>query len=130
MPPWIIRALSWLAAFVVGGVYGVAGTIGHGFAWGALPIGLIVGGIACAALLVALRTLTGDRWAALACGLGMMLLLVVISQRGPGGSVVVPDTLLGTIWVYLVAGIVTLAVAWPDLSRLRRAPSATATAVD
>lgn len=101
-------------------MYGVAATIAHGFSIGPIPVGLIVGAIACAALMIALRTLTGDRWAAFAAGVGMIGMLLVISQRGPGGSVVVPNTALGNIWMYLAAGIVLLAVAWPDFSRLRQ----------
>ncbi|MFS2240872.1 histidinol dehydrogenase [Microbacterium sp. OR16] len=113
------RGLSWLAAALVGAVYGIAATIAHSFTIGPIPVGLILGGVACAALLIALRALTGDRWAALAAGLGMMALLLVISQRGPGGSIVVPNTALGNIWMYVAAGIVMLVVAWPDTRRLR-----------
>ena len=113
------RGLSWLAAALVGAVYGVAATIAHSFTIGPIPVGMILGGVACAALLIALRALTGDRWAALAAGLGMMALLLVISQRGPGGSIVVPNTALGNIWMYVAAGIVMLVVAWPDTARLR-----------
>ena len=113
------RGLSWLAAALVGAVYGVAATIAHSFTIGPIPVGMILGGIACAGLLVALRALTGDRWAALAAGLGMLALLLVISQRGPGGSIIVPNTALGNIWMYVAAGIVMLVVAWPDTARLR-----------
>lgn len=113
------RGLSWLAAALIGAVYGVAATIAHSFTIGPIPVGMILGGVACAALLIALRALTGDRWAALAAGLGMMALLLVISQRGPGGSIVVPNTALGNIWMYVAAGIVMLIVAWPDTRRLR-----------
>ncbi|MFS0893221.1 histidinol dehydrogenase [Microbacterium sp. 179-I 3D3 NHS] len=115
---WWSRVLSWVAAALVGGVYGVAGTIGHSLMWGPIPVGLIVGGIACAAILVAVRALTHDRGAAVAAGLGMLGMLVLISGVGPGGSVVVQDALPGRIWTYLVAGLVLLVVAWPSLSRL------------
>lgn len=123
----ILRLLSWLAAFLIGGVYGVAATIAHSFTLGPVPVGVIVGVIACAALLIALRGLTGDRWAALAAGFGMMALILMISQRGPGGSIVVPDTPLGNVWMYAAAGVVVLVVAWPDMKRLR-ALSASASA--
>lgn len=115
---WISRVLSWVASALVGGVYGVAGTIGHSLAWGPVPVGLIVGVIACGAILVAIRALTHDRGAAVAAGLGMLGMLVLISGVGPGGSVVVPDTPTGRIWTYVVAGLVLLVVAWPSLSRL------------
>lgn len=108
--------LSWVAAALVGGVYGVAGTIAHSVMWGPVPIGLIVAAIACAAILVAVRALTHDRGAAVAAGLGMIGMLVLISGVGPGGSVVVPDSLSGQIWTYVVAGIVLLVVAWPSFS--------------
>lgn len=120
------RGLSWLAAALVGAVYGIAATIAHSFTIGPIPVGLILGGVACAALLIALRALTGDRWAALAAGLGMMALLLVISQRGPGGSIVVPNTALGNIWMYVAAGIVMLVAAWPDTRRLRDLSSSAA----
>lgn len=114
---WVSRVLSWIAAALVGGVYGVAGTIGHSVMWGPIPIGLIVATIACAAILVAVRALTHDRAAAVAAGLGMIGMLVLISGEGPGGSVVVPASLMGQIWTYVVAGLVLLVVAWPSFSR-------------
>ena len=110
--------MSWIAAALVGGVYGVAGTIAHSVMWGPVPIGLIVAAIACAAILVAVRALTHDRGAAVAAGLGMIGMLVLISGVGPGGSVVVPNSLSGQIWTYLVAGLVLLVVAWPSFSKL------------
>lgn len=113
---WISRILSWVAAALVGGVYGVAGTIGHSLMWGPVPVGIIVGAIACAAILVAVRALTHDRGATLAAGIGMLGMLIVISGPGPGGSVVVADTLAGRVWTYLVGGLVLLAVAWPSFS--------------
>lgn len=115
---WVSRVLSWLAALVVGGVFGVAGTIAHSLTWGPVPIGLVLGAIACGAILVAIRALTHDRGATLAAGLGMVGMLLLISGVGPGGSVVVQDTLAGRIWIYIVAGLVLLTVAWPSFSRL------------
>ena len=125
---WISRVLSWVAAALVGGVFGVAGTIAHSVSWGPIPVGMIIGAIACAAILVAIRALTHDRGATLAAGLGMTGMLVVISGVGPGGSVVVEDTAYGQIWIYLVAGLVLLAVAWPRLTALPvTSPAATPT---
>lgn len=115
---WVSRVLSWVAAALVGGVYGVAGTIAHSVMWGPVPVGIIVAAIACAAILVAVRALTHDRGAAVAAGLGMIGMLVVISGVGPGGSIVVPNSLTGQIWTYLVAGIVLLVIAWPSFSRV------------
>lgn len=77
------RVLSWIAAALVGGVYGIAGTISHSVMWGPIPIGMIVAAIACAAILIAVRALTHDRGAAVAAGLGMIGMLVLISGEGP-----------------------------------------------
>ncbi len=115
---WMSRGLSWIAAALVGGVYGIAGTISHGVMWGPIPVGMIVAAIACAAILIAVRALTHDRGAAVAAGLGMIGMLVLISGEGPGGSVVVPASFTGQIWTYLVAGIVLLVIAWPSVRRL------------
>ncbi|MFK4761094.1 histidinol dehydrogenase [Microbacterium sp. ZW T5_45] len=122
---WVSRALSWIAAAVVGGVFGIAGTIAHSLTWGPIPIGLIVGTIACGAILVAIRSLTHDRAATVAAGAGMVGMLLLISGVGPGGSVVVENTPAGQIWIIIVGALVLLAVAWP---RLRRLPASAPTA--
>ena len=119
---WLIRLLSWIAALLVGGFYGVAGTVAHSVTWGPVPVGLIVGALSCLALLVAMRALTHDRGATLATGIGMVGMLLLISGPGPGGSVIVPDTDLAQVWLWLVAGSVLIAVAWP--STVRVAPRA------
>lgn len=114
---WFPRVVSWLAAAIVGGVFGVAATIGHSVTWASVPVGLLVAAVACGAILLAVRAFTRDRWSTLAAGLGMIATVLVISGVGPGGSVVVPDTPLGRIWMYVVAGLVLLTVAWPSLAR-------------
>ena len=118
MPYWLTRTLSWIAAALVGVVYGTAGTIAHSLLWGPIPIGLIVGAIACAALLIAVRALTHDRAAAVATAIGMIGMLLIISGPGAGGSVIVPNTPLGQVWIYLIVGIAVLVVAWPNREAL------------
>ncbi len=117
MPNWLSRLLSWIAAALVGVVYGTAGTIAHSLMWGPVPIGLIVAAIACGALLIAVRALTHDRAATIATALGMIGMLLIISGPGPGGSVIVPNTPIGQIWIYVVCGIALLVIAWPNLNR-------------
>lgn len=108
------RIGSWVVALLVGAVYGLAGTIAHSYQWGWFPLGLVLALIGCAALLVAVRLLTADRWAALAAGLGMMVSTLAFSGKGPGGSVIVPDTPLGSIWTIALPVIVAIVVAWPE----------------
>ncbi|MCE7482795.1 MULTISPECIES: hypothetical protein [Microbacterium] len=124
MPNWISRGLAWLAAALVGVVYGTAGTIAHSLMWGVIPVGMIVAAIACAALLIAVRALTHDRGATVVTALGMLGMVMIISGPGPGGSVIVPNTPIGQIWIYLVAGIALLVIAWPNLKRLPRRTTA------
>lgn len=111
------RLLTWVVAFIVGAVYGLAGTIAHAFTLGWFPLGLVLAIIGSAALLAAVRLLTADRWAALATGAGMIIATLVFSGRGPGGSVIVPQTELAIAWTIAVPVIVVIAVAWPN--RLR-----------
>ena len=94
---WLSRAGTWLLAFLVGAVYSLAGTIAHAYMLGWFPLGLVLAIIGSAALLISVRALTSDRWATLATGIGMMTTLLVISGRGPGGSVVVPQEGPGTV---------------------------------
>ncbi|WP_227530478.1 histidinol dehydrogenase [Microbacterium tenebrionis] len=123
MPNWLSRLLSWIAAALVGVVYGTAGTIAHSLMWGPVPIGFIVAAIACGALLIAVRALTNDRAATIATALGMIGMLLIISGPGPGGSVIVPNTPIGQIWIYVVCGIALLVIAWPNLKRSAPQPT-------
>lgn len=118
---WLSRVLSWVAMLVVGAVFGLATTVTHAASlWGVNGVGLALGIVACGGILLAVRLLLHDRWAALITGLGMLAGMVVISGRGPGGSVIVPNDLLGVVWTWTVAGMVLLVAAWPDFGRIRR----------
>jgi len=109
------RALSWLIALVVGAVYGLAGTMTHAATWGVLPVGVVVALAAAGALLLAIRLLTSDRIATVAAGLGMIAVALVLSQVGPGGSVVVANGPLGLAWTIGLPCLVVLVAAWPSL---------------
>ncbi len=108
------RLGTWLVALAVGLVYGLAGTIAHSYTLGWFPVGLLLAMVGCAALLAAVRLLTADRWAALATGVGMVTATLVFSGRGPGGSVIVPQTTLATVWTIAVPVLVAVVVLWPE----------------
>jgi Family of unknown function (DUF6113) len=114
-----IRIATWVVALLVGAVYGLAGTIAHTFTVGWFPLGLILAIIGSAALLLAVRLLTSDRWATLATGMGMMVATLLFSGRGPGGSVIVPDSSLGIVWTISVPILIAIAVGLPDSIRFR-----------
>lgn len=113
------RILTWIMAFVLGAVFGAAGTIGYASMVAELPIGFVVGIVGCAAILLAIRTITEDRIAAAAGGAGVLGALMLFSGVGPGGSVVVPNSLLGMVWSLSITAIVVVIVVWPSASRLR-----------
>ena len=122
------RLGAWVVAFVVGAFYGVAGTVAQAYMIGWFPLGLVLGLIGVVALLVAVRLLTGDRWATLATALGVMLATLVFSGAGPGGSVVVPQAPdgqfnPGVVWTILVPLAAVVVIAWPEV-RSRTAPPA------
>ena len=124
MSSTLVRIATWLMAAVIGFVYGVAAVIGQAAMWGVVPVGLLTAAIGLVALLVAVRSLTGERTSALAAGVGALIATVVLSGRGPGGSVVVPaapegEITTGVIWTFAVPLLAALIVAWPSASTLR-----------
>lgn len=126
----VLRIVGWAVALLVGAFYGAAGTVGQAFMLGPVPVGLVLATIGSAALLIALRTLTGDRVNALFGGLGITAATFLFSQVGPGGSAIVAAPTPGTEWVPLLWTIVgpalmALVAFWPDLSHLR-APATSA----
>lgn len=120
--------VGWIVALLLGAFYGTAATVGQAYRLGPLPVGLILATVGSAALLIALRALTGDRVNALAGGLGLVAATYVFSQVGPGGSAIVAAATPGTEWIPLVWTIVGPALMvfvafWPDLSHLRVEPT-------
>lgn len=126
----LARTAALAVALVVGAVYGTAATVAHSYAIGWFPLGLILATVGCAALLVALRLMTGDRWMALAGGLGILLVAFLFSNTGPGGSAIVAPQSQATEWIavawtLIVPAMLALVVAWPDLSGVRGARATT-----
>lgn len=123
------RIAAWIVGLVVGAVYGVACTIAQAytvtvFSLEGFPLGLILAIVGTAGLLVAVRLLTDDRWAALATGVGLVVATLVFSGKGPGGSVIVPTVAdgqfnPGIVWTVAVALLVVVTVVWPGLTRVR-----------
>lgn len=113
------RIGTWVVGFVVGLFYGVAGTVTQAFQIGWFPLGLVLAVVGVVALLIAVRLLTGDRWATLATAIGVMVATLVFSGAGPGGSVVVPQTAdgefnPGIVWTILIPLAAVVIIAWPD----------------
>ena len=112
----------WVIALVLGLVFGAAGSLSHASTWGALPLGLVLGVVGSTGLVVAMRLLFGDRWAALAAGGGVMLATYFFSLPSPGGSGLFTEQheALALVWMGAIPVITALVVAWPDLRPYRR----------
>lgn len=110
----VIRLATWAVAFGVGALYGAAGTVSHAYRWAGIPVGLILSMIATGAVIIAVRALLGDRWSALAVGVGAMVVTLVLSGQGAGGSVIVPESMLGIVWTLWIPVVTALVVAWPE----------------
>ncbi|WP_040164981.1 hypothetical protein [Microbacterium gorillae] len=109
----VSKIITWLLALIIGAVFGAAGTVGVS---SAPPVGFIVSLIGCLAILIALRSFGEDRWAAVAGGVGMYGMVFLLSQRGPGGSVLLPAANpYSTWWLIGVGAIILVVLAWPNL---------------
>jgi hypothetical protein len=85
-----------------------------------LPVGLVVALTAACALLVGLRLVLHDRLVVGLTAAGLLLTTFVLSLRGIGGSVLVPEGLPGTLWTIVPAFVAALVLAWPTFSANRR----------
>jgi len=118
------RLGAYVLALAIGLFYGAAGAFAHSIVVGGwLPLGLIVALIGSTALLLALRLLSGDRWTVLAAALGMMGATWVLAQTSAGGSIIFSQLhpVLANVWMIVVPLVAAVIVAWPELSRARRA---------
>lgn len=118
---WPVRIMYWVLALGLGVLFGAAGTITHSITMWGLPVGLVLAIIAVGGLLLAIRCFTPGRVATAICGIAMVVVTTFLSGVGPGGSIIVPNTPLGQVWLYALAGIVLVAISWPDMAKVRAA---------
>ena len=111
-------------AFVAGVLLGAIGTIGHRqqltIGEIVLPWGLVAALAAVAGLLLGIRLIAGGRLAAAAAAAGVIVTVSLLSLPGAGGSVLIPGSVIGTIWAVGPALIAVLVVAWPSFPTPRR----------
>lgn len=122
-PTPLARLGGSIAAAAVGVAFGVLGTIGHqstlSIGSALIPVGLFLSLTAVTALLVGIRMILGDRLIVLACALGMLAAIFVLSLRSTGGSVLIPAGLPGTVWSVAPTLVAAVAVGWPKLPARR-----------
>ena len=92
--------------------------------WGVpVPLGLIGALLAFTALLVGLRLLGHSRLPALLAALGGIAVILLFTQQSAGGSVLIPNNLLGQIWLVAPILLAAVVIAWPDVHGRRTAAS-------
>ena len=113
------RILNLVLLFIAGAILGAVGTIAHQstvtIAGVPVPWGITVALLAYTCLLIGLRLLNAGRAQALAAALGTIVMTFLFSLKGVGGSVLIPDDLLGKIWVVAPIVIAAIVIAWPRL---------------
>jgi N-acetyl-1-D-myo-inositol-2-amino-2-deoxy-alpha-D-glucopyranoside deacetylase len=65
--------------------------------------------------MVGLRLVFGSRSPAIWAAIGIVLVLLVFAQSGPGGSVLIAANVPGYAWTYGVPLIAAFVIAWPRL---------------
>ncbi|MBC7517713.1 MAG: PIG-L family deacetylase [Microbacteriaceae bacterium] len=125
------KQLTWLqrlaaGAFTVGAgvVVGAITTVAHQsdltVATISIPLGLVVGLIVIATVLVGLRLVSTGRAVAVCAAVGILGAIAILSQESAGGSVLVPAEPLALYWVYGPIVIAFFSLAWPNLAQARR----------
>jgi len=117
------RALAAVMGLAAGVLFGVLGTVAHQttveLASVTIPIGLALSVLATGSLLLGLRLVVGDRLVVGAAALGLLATVFLLSLRSTGGSVLVPQGVLGTVWTIVPALVAVLVIAWPRIPARR-----------
>ncbi|MFJ3392961.1 hypothetical protein [Leifsonia aquatica] len=125
------RILNAVLLVLAGILVGAVGTVAHSIdvTWGvSIPLGLIGSLLAFTLLLVGLRLLATTRVPAILAALGAIATILLFTQQSPGGSVLIPNTLPGQVWLVAPLLIAAIVIAWPDLRRRDARPVAVAPA--
>lgn len=115
------RLFGWIVAFAAGTIVSMVGSVAHinilKLGSVQIPVGLILGLIACLALMVGIRLIFDDRGSVMAAGIGMVVTVAMFTFAGPGGAVLIGQGLISLIWTLGPVLIATLVVAWPRFTR-------------
>ena len=111
------RPVRWLIA-AVGGVLiaAVATPVAQAsvdIATVTIPWGLVLSLIVLTAYVLGLRFASDSRLPALFGAIGVVVAIMLLSLPGPGGGVIVPGNLVGTLWATLPSLIFVVVIALP-----------------
>jgi N-acetyl-1-D-myo-inositol-2-amino-2-deoxy-alpha-D-glucopyranoside deacetylase len=102
-----------IQSFLGGALIAVVVTVVHAesFPW------VLAGGLAVVACyLVALRLLETERIVTIAGAAGVLVTVLVLAQRSPGGSILIAANDAGNVWVIGASLLAGLTSAWPRIS--------------
>ena len=111
------RPVRWLIA-AVGGVLIAAVTTplaqaSVDVATVTIPWGLVLSLLVVTAYVLGLRLMSDTRLLALFGAIGVVVANMLLSLPGPGGGVIVPGNLVGTLWAALPSLIFVVVIALP-----------------
>ncbi len=113
------KVIGAVLALLLGAFVGAIATVSHSSVLGVgatpLPIGLLVSILLVTGLLAGLRIVFGTRVLAAAAAVGVVGIAALMATEGPGGSVIVANNLVGTIWAFAPVVVAAVVLGWPDL---------------
>jgi len=118
------RIVGYVVATALGFLFGALGTVVHQisvsvFGLFDLPVGIAIALAAAALLLVGLRLVAPNRLAALLAGVALVGTVTLLALPSPGGSVLIPDSTLGMVWLIGATLVAVVVLAWPRLGTQR-----------
>ena len=79
-----------------------------------IPWGLVAALLTVTAYVLGLRLMSDTRMLALFGAIGVVVVIMVLSLPGPGGGVIVPGNLSGTLWAAAPSLIFVVLIAFPS----------------
>lgn len=115
------RPVKWLIAAVGGALIAAVTTplaqASVDIVYVTIPWGLVAALLTVTAYVLGLRLMSDTRMLALFGAIGVVVVIMVLSLPGPGGGVIVPGNLSGTLWAAAPALIFVVLIAFPSPRR-------------
>ncbi|MDO9398060.1 MAG: hypothetical protein Q7T71_16060 [Herbiconiux sp.] len=116
------QVLGYVVSFLLGALFGILGTVVHQIAVSVfglfdLPIGLVLALASAALLLAGLRLVAPTRLAAVLAALALVGVVALLALPSPGGSVLIPDSIAGMVWLLGSTLAAVVVLAWPKRGR-------------
>jgi energy-converting hydrogenase Eha subunit B len=115
------RSLKWLLAAIGGALISAVTTplaqASIDVLGVTIPWGLVAALITVTAYVLGLRLVSDTRMSSLFGAIGVVVVIMLLSLPGPGGGVIVPGNLYGTLWAAVPSLIFVVIIAFPSPRR-------------